>query len=145
MGDQTKLTHRQLVLRANAKVVIEAESGILVLHPSGIDLNRKWHIPGGIRDDISEPLWQTGVREVFEETGIDLKNVHGQPFKVGEWNAVDKGENVRILAVFYHVKLPKRPEVNLSEEHDNFAWIDKQNQQNYEANPEVYEIVTELL
>lgn len=58
-----------IVQRVAAKAIIEAENGILILHPSGIDRNRKWHIPGGIRDDINEPLAKTVVREVLEETG----------------------------------------------------------------------------
>ncbi len=137
---------KTLVQRVGVKVVIEAEGGILALHPSEIDLNRKWQIPGGIRDDISEPLVITGVREVLEETGIRLEGSKlGKPIKIGEWSAVDKGENVRILAIFFHVVLPKRPEIVLSEEQDDYAWLDLSNYKKYEANQEVYEIVEELL
>lgn len=33
----------------------------------------------------------------------------------------------------------------MSHEHDDFAWMDASNYKQYEANPEVYEIVEELL
>lgn len=135
----------QRVLRVAAKAVIEAENGILILQPSNIDLNRKWHIPGGIRDNIDESISETAVREVLEETGIDLRKMPGTVFKVGESQAVDKGENVKILAVFFHYTLPKRPPVQLSHEHDDCAWIDRSNYKDYTANPEVYQIVEELL
>jgi hypothetical protein len=67
-------------------------------------------------------------------------------FKYGEWTAVDKDEKVSILAVFFHVVLPKRPEtIVLSHEHDDFAWLTKANHSDYQANREVHEIVEELL
>lgn len=115
------------------------------MHPAAIDLNRNWQIPGGIRDDIMEPILMTAIREVTEETGIDLRDVPGSVFKVGEWQAVDNGENVKILAVFFHFILPRRPAVTLSHEHDNFAWVDVTNYEQYPANPEVNEIIEELL
>lgn len=133
------------ILRAAAKAVIQAEGGILALHPSEIDLNRKWHIPGGIRDDHSEPILLTALREVQEETGINLQNISPRVCKVGEWHAIDHDEEVKILAVFFHFVLPQRPEIALSEEHDGFAWLDRANYKSYTANPEVYEIVEELL
>src|ERR1700722_3881685 len=105
------------VQRVAAKAVIESESGILALHPSAIDANRKWHIPGGIRDHISEPLIMTAVREVGEETGIDISGLQGRVFMIGEWPAIDKGEQVKILAVFFHFKIPSRPHIILSNEH----------------------------
>lgn len=132
------------VQRIAAKAVIESEGGILVLHPSAIDANRKWHVPGGIRDDISESLGMTAVREVGEETGIDISGLQGKVFKIGEWPAVDKGERVKILAVFFHFIIPTRPDVILSDEHVDAAWLDISNYKNYEANNEVYEII-ELL
>jgi len=138
------MTTEQPVQRVAAKAVIESEGGILVLHPSAIDANRKWHIPGGIRDDISEPLAMTAVREVMEETGIDLTEVKSETLMYGEWPAIDKGENVKILAIFLHFALPTRPEVVLSDEHDDMAWLGITNCKDYDTNKEVGKIV-ELL
>lgn len=135
----------QLVQRVAAKVVIQAEDGILVLHPSEIDPNRKWHIPGGIRDDIAEAVFQTGIREVKEETGLDISSQQGKVIRIGEWPAVDKGEKVKILAVFFHITLPQRPKITLSHEHDDYVWLTLENHKEYQANPEVHEVVEQLL
>lgn len=135
----------ELAQRVAAKAVIESEGGILALHPSEIDANRNWHIPGGIRDKIKEPIYQTAIREVLEETGIDLADVPGELLRLGEWTAVDKGEKVGILAVFFHFRLPLRPEIVLSDEHIDFAWLDRENHEDYQANREVHEIVEQLL
>lgn len=131
-------------LRVAAKAVIEAHGGILALHPSAIDANRNWHIPGGVRDDIMEPIASTALREVREETGINLATVPGKVFKAGEWTAVDKGEQVKILAIFFHFKLETRPAITLSHEHDDFAWLTPSTYKKYPANKEVYEIVHNL-
>ena len=139
------MSKNELVQRVAAKAVIMAEDGILALHPSEIDENRKWHIPGGIRDDILEPIEQTGIREVAEETGIDLNGHFGKIVKVGEWSAVDKGERVRILAVFFLYSLDERPNIRISPEHVEYAWLDKANHQKFTANPEVHELIEELL
>ncbi len=129
----------------SAKAVIEAEGGILVLHPSEIDANRNWHIPGGIRDNINEPLRETCNRETMEEAGIDLTGHTGRFIKVSEWPAVDQGNDVMILAIFYHFVLKRRPPITLSGEHDDSAWLDRSNYRQYPANEEVYQLVEELL
>ncbi len=134
-----------LVQRVAAKAVIVSENGILALHPSAIDLNRKWQVPGGIRDDINESITDTAIREVKEETGIDITSYDTVVVKVGEWKAVDKDEKVKILAVFYLFELPSRPEITLSHEHDDYAWLDKDNYVQYDANPEVLELINTLL
>lgn len=135
------MANEKLTQRISAKAVIVAENGILALLPSAMDVNRKWHIPGGIRDDIDEPITATATREVLEETGIDLDGHNGEVFKVGEWQAVDKGERVKILAVFLLFKLEVRPQVVLSDEHVDSAWLDANNHLDYDANPEVHEVV----
>lgn len=131
--------------RVAAKAVIEADGYILILKPSAIDANRNWHIPGGIRDDINEDLIDTAKREVLEETGFELGETPAKVFKIGEWPAVDKGEDVRILAVFFHFETDNMPKIELSEEHDDYAWVNLSNYKDYPANKEVYEIVEELL
>lgn len=81
----------------------------------------------------------------MEETGIDIAGSVLRPFKEGRWSAVDRGEKVGIIAVFMHVILPERPQLILSEEHDDYAWLTRRNYRTYQANHEVYEIVEELL
>lgn len=113
----------------------------MALKPSGIDVNKKWHIPGGIRDDISESLFQTAIREVKEETGIDISNETYKLIKIGEWTAIDKGEPVKILGVFFHLRLTKRPEIKLSNEHSDFVWINLSNYQSFDIHPDLKECV----
>ena len=132
-------------LRVASKAVVESDNQILILQPSKIDQNKKWHIPGGIRDNINEPLKQTAIREVAEETGLNLEGLPTKVVYASEWKAKDKGEEVNIVAIFFHFKLPTRQNVNLSEEHKGYAWINKQNIENYVCTPEVIEILDIVL
>jgi len=130
------------VLRVAAKAIIEAERSILILKPSA---NSKWHVPGGIRDDINEAIEETAHREVREEAGFDLVGRSGRVCMAGEWTAVDKGERVKIMAVFFHYRLSARPSVVLSHEHVAYAWVNRQNVADYDVTPEVLEIVANIL
>ena len=57
------------------------ESVLVVIHTSALDvllINRAdapdfWQSVTGSKDEIGEPLQQTAIREVFEETGIDCR------------------------------------------------------------------------
>jgi dihydroneopterin triphosphate diphosphatase len=57
------------------------ESVLVVIHTSALDvllINRAdaldfWQSVTGSKDEVAEPLVQTAVREVFEETGIDCR------------------------------------------------------------------------
>jgi 8-oxo-dGTP pyrophosphatase MutT (NUDIX family) len=131
--------------RNSAKAIIRVKGAILVLHPSGIDANRNWHIPGGIQDDPDEKLSDTAIREVQEETMIDLSQVNGDEVKVSQWTAVDRRDKVLITATFFLYDLDKKPKVFLSDEHDDYAWLTKEDAKDYPANKEVYEIAEELL
>jgi 8-oxo-dGTP pyrophosphatase MutT (NUDIX family) len=90
-----------------------------------------------MRDDIEESIIETAYREVREETGIDLSGVSYKVIKIGEWQAIDKGVPVKILGIFFHFVLPQRPQVALSEEHNDFVWVNLSNYQNYDLHPDL--------
>ena len=70
------------------------ESVLVVIHTGALDvllINRAdaqdfWQSVTGSKDEIGEPLQQTAIREVFEETGIDCRP--GTPLFHGlrDWN-----------------------------------------------------------
>jgi ADP-ribose pyrophosphatase YjhB (NUDIX family) len=138
------MTLRKPVQRVAAKAVVKAKGAILILHPSSIDPNKKWHIPGGIRDDINESLNETLIRELKEETGIDATGKESKVIKIGEWTARDKDEQAKVLGVFFLIKLSSRPEVVLGKEHDDFVWVNLSNLCDYEVNKDVAEVVEML-
>ncbi|MFI0912510.1 NUDIX hydrolase [Streptomyces abikoensis] len=107
------LASRARILGSAASVVHDAEYRIMLLRTS----TGAWQWPGGGHDE-GEDLWQTAVRETYEETGLSMPD---QP----ELLAVDWGLHPEgIPEVFTLFKGPlvnaSTVEVKLSEEHD--AW-----------------------
>lgn len=139
------LSQAGLAQRIAAKVAIIVDGEMLILHPSEFDDNRRWQLPGGLRDDLSEPIAATGTRELKEEIGLVIDPEELKVFRVGEWTAIDNGNTIAILAVFFFLKLDSKPEIMISEEHDDYTWISRDNHNNFDANREVHEIVLELL
>ena len=64
------------------------------------------------------------IREIKEETGLDVKV--GQPFFVGEWRPVVKGEPWQVIGIFFEC-FADSDAVVLSEDHNEYKWIDPKN------------------
>ena len=75
-----------------------------------------------------ERFYESLLREVKEETNLDIKI--GKPFFVNEWRPVAKGEQWQIVGVFFECESPNG-DVVLSEDHDEFLWIDPREYKNY--------------
>ncbi|KAL6042993.1 Nudix (nucleoside diphosphate linked moiety X)-type motif 17 [Balamuthia mandrillaris] len=109
-----------------AKVLLTKRLPTTSLFPS------LWVLPGG-HTEKGETLSQTGVREVFEETGVSIPEEDVTPF--GLWESVypstlEEGPPTRHhLVVFYRARLPMAAhEVHLQlqpEEVAAAAWLDR--------------------
>jgi 8-oxo-dGTP diphosphatase len=110
--------------RIACKGLIVHESKILILreasttYKDGTNPN-KYHVPGG-RIEPGEYFMDGLLREIKEETGLEV--TVGKPLYVGEWRPIIRGEENQIVAVFF-VCQAESDKVVLSEEHDDFQWI----------------------
>ncbi|GAA2710284.1 MULTISPECIES: NUDIX domain-containing protein [Streptomyces] len=108
------LASRARILGCAASIVHDSEYRIMLLHTSTGDA---WQWPGGGHDE-GEDLWQTAVRETFEETGLSMPEV--PELLVVDWGLHPEG----IPEVFTLFKGPlvdaSTVKVKLSDEHD--AW-----------------------
>jgi 8-oxo-dGTP diphosphatase len=108
-------------------VIANKEGQVLLLreastYKDGTNIGR-YHFPGG-RLEPGE-AWQRGLeREVQEETGFRIKIE--RPLFVGEWRPVIQGVPHQIVAVFMVCRTTSQ-KPRLSDEHDHFEWVDKQN------------------
>lgn len=80
----------------------------------------KYDFPGG-RVKLGERFDQGLIREVKEETGLDVK--FGKPLAVNEWRPKVRGEEWQIVATFIECS-SDTDRFFLSEDHDDFKWID---------------------
>lgn len=109
--------------RIACKAVIAKDGRVLLLreastYEEGTNIGR-YHVPGG-RINPGEPFLEGLHREVMEETGLKVEV--GEPLYVGEWFPTIKGVPNQIVAIFFLCK-PLTDEVRLSEEHDDYKWI----------------------
>jgi 8-oxo-dGTP diphosphatase len=114
-----------IVQRIAAKAVIVNSAGqVLILreastYDEGTNYG-KYGLPGG-RINPGEPFYEGLRREVQEEAGIAIK-ARG-PVHVDEWFPNIKGIANHIVGMFILCE-PASERVTLSEEHDDYKWID---------------------
>ena len=87
----------------------------------------KFDIVGG-RVEPGQRFDESLIREIKEETGLDVKI--GRPFYVGEWRPEVRGEKWQIVATFFEC-FAENTEVCLSEDHEEYLWIDPKEYKNY--------------
>ena len=106
-----------------AKAVIYSEGKyLLLLRSSKEDISpSSWDIPGGGREK-GESLAEALVREVREETGIDLSL--SKIFSIKKWN-MDKG-GIRIGGTDFLCVLDKCQKAVLSAEHVLAQWLSQE-------------------
>lgn len=79
-----------------------------------------WEFPGG-KLDVGESLSQAVVREIKEETGLDV-----QVLNLSGIYCNNKADEFTSLHLLFQVVLENQattPEVQLSNEHDNYLWL----------------------
>ena len=113
------------------KAFINYQGKILILRESskyqdGSNAS-KYDVVGG-RVEPGQNFLVSLLREIDEETGLKVKI--GNPFYVGEWRPVVNGEQWQIVGTFFEC-IADSNEVRLSEDHDDFQWIDPNNYLNY--------------
>jgi 8-oxo-dGTP pyrophosphatase MutT (NUDIX family) len=92
---------------------------ILILKQDG-----KWMLPGGRVEGTSSPEEEL-KREIKEETGVEDSRIEG----VFDTGISSSGETFLIT---YKVKVKGEPKIKISEEHADYAWVDKNNIDNYD-------------
>ena len=105
------------------KGLIVYQDKILVLRESskyedGTNAN-KFDVVGG-RLEAGERFDEALVREVKEETGLDVKV--GEPFFVSEWRPNVRGEDWQVVGIFFRCEADSDI-VTLSVDHDAYLWI----------------------
>lgn len=122
----------EMVLKVAAKAVIVNEEGKILIvrqastYQDGTQIG-KYGMPGG-RLNSGESYEAGLTREVAEETGLEVEQQY--PLYVGEWHPIIRGIPTQIIAIFTVCK-PLSTQVTLSDEHDEYRWIDPSEAKDY--------------
>jgi len=121
-----------------AGVLINDNKVLIIQRAENDSFPGLWEIPSGGR----EPLEKTteGVkREVKEETGLDVE----VDSPVGVFDFTNEREDAirDATQISFLVKPVGKLEVKLSNEHQAFAWVTKEELDNYNLSPETKQII----
>lgn len=127
---RNRKTKEQIVSKA---IIFNAQGQILVLKKaepkSGMGY---FDLPGGKHEQMDQDRFQAVEREVFEETGLEIKFLSTKP--LGKETFQQKNKNRTLRIVRYATRTIDDKSISLDpEEHTDYAWIDPQdllNQQN---------------
>ena len=124
------MTDKKIVQKIILGGVIVKDNKVLVIQRSADEeaYPNLWEIPSGKKEPF-EKSEDAVVREVKEETGLDVEVV--MPISVFEFK-VEKPDEIRdATQINFLVKLKGDQEVKISNEHQDFAWITKEEVKNY--------------
>lgn len=121
----------------NGKILILRES---VKYQDAGNIGR-YDVPGG-RVEPGQHWDESLKREIKEETGLEVEI--GRPFYVGEWRPVVRGEQWQIIGTFFECTA-KSDQVTLSDDHDQYLWIDPKDYQEHNLIPNLQPAFTNYL
>jgi len=126
-----------------AGVIINKEGKVLILQRNKDEevFPNIWELPSGKREFL-EDSQSCLMREIKEETGLsNIKII--MPFYVFEYQ-IEKPKEIRdTTQINFLVKLLKKQKVKLSTEHQNFAWISKNEIKNYQLSENTKKVILE--
>ena len=99
-----------------------------------------WELPSGKKEPLEDPI-KSLLREVKEEVGLKVKVI--MPFSVFNYQ-IEKEEELRdSTQINILVKPITSVRVKLSSEHQNFAWINKIELDNYNLSKKTKKVLKE--
>jgi len=125
MNEQKKIVQK-IVL--GGVVIKDGKILILQRHKDEDVYPNMWELPSGKREPL-EPSETSLIREVREETGLDVKII--MPFSVFDYQ-IEKPDEIRDSTQINFLVAPLSDNIILSEEHQSFAWITKEEIDKYE-------------
>lgn len=135
---------KQIVQKVIAGTVVINRDKVLLIQRASDEniLPNRWEFPSGKKEPL-EKVEDAAKRECKEETGLDIEI--GKP--VGVFNfGWEKEDEIRDATEIVFLAIPKGDiRVILSDEHQNYAWVTKDEINNYNASDETKKIAFEVL
>jgi 8-oxo-dGTP diphosphatase len=131
---------KNVVQKVIAGCALIHDGKVLILQRAADEENLPniWELPSGKKEPL-EPVEDAAKREFEEETGLDI-NV-GEPLGVFNFGWEKEDEIRDATEIVFSASLENAPNVKISSEHQNFAWITEEEIDNYNISEETKEII----
>jgi len=133
---------KQIIQKIVVAGVVIKDNKVLIIQRSENEESypNLWELPSGKREPL-ESSESAIIREVKEETNLDVKVV--RPLSVFEFSN-EKPNEIRDTTQINFLVEYIDGEEKLSTEHQNLAWITKDELKNYNVSKEVQKAITEV-
>lgn len=134
------MSHKPIIQKVVLAAVIMKDDKILILQRSKDEdiFPNMWELPSGKKEPL-ETSETSLLREVKEETGLDIKII--MPFFVFDYQ-IEKPEEIRDSTQINFLATPiGNKQIKLSSEHQNFAWIQKDEVNQYELSKATKQVI----
>lgn len=120
-------------------IVVSPENKILILRRSNYMRKFKslWGFPGGSLDAKDKDAKEAAIRELKEETQIELSWHEAHNCKKFDEKRNDDGS----VSIYYIAKLETDKEVKISREHSKYEWFDEKSKGNHKWMPDVFQLI----
>ena len=122
-------------------IVISPDDEILILRRANYMKKFKslWGFPGGSVDKKDKDNKEGAIRELKEETKIELTFNEAASCKLYE--TITNADNS--ISEYYIIKLESKPDVKISREHSKYTWYhyNKKDDRVYKWMPDVYNLI----
>lgn len=107
---------------ANKALLINPQGMVLAVRDAGqgehANMRAHWDLPGG-RMEENETPFEGLRREIREEVGIEIDPTQAKPFHIGKWGPAQ----FKVIGIIYVVTVGDA-HIQLSDEHDEYRWLD---------------------
>ena len=127
-------------------IIVNPDDELLLLQRAGYikQFGGKWGFVGGSIDNKDKSPKDALIREIKEETGIELTFNENHAIKqLYKKNHLNNDGEVVSDTEYFRVELESKPEVKLSREHSRYKWFDRNSikEKQNKCVPDVFNII----
>lgn len=136
-------TDNNFVIYSNLILLTPDEDKILILRRANYmkKFRSMWGFPGGHVDKKDKNNKEAAIRELKEETGIEL--TFNESYHMKEYEVIENEDKSK--SYYYITTLETIPEVKLSKEHSAYEWYNYKSEKNHKWMPDVFQIIQKII
>jgi len=130
---------------ANMILLNHDETKVLILQRAWYmkKFKGQWGFPGGSVDNKDKDSKEAAIRELQEETGIEL--TWNEKNNIKKYDMVTNEDGSVSEYYITHLELENLPYINISKEHAKYEWFNSESDQKKKWMPDIFKIIQKIL